>query len=97
LTPSRRLAKIASLAERLRVIEGEIKQIEHAISSHRPVKLDEEVNGLRERVTKELLGFKESLVAAGSEADLLRAKSALTKHVGKLILTPSLRDVRSTK
>jgi len=75
--------EIASLAERLGEIEGEIKR-EHAIDSHRPVNLDQAMNGLRERVTKELLGFKDSLLA-GTEADMVRAKSALAKHVGKLI------------
>ena len=75
--------EIASLAERLGEIEGETKR-EHAIDSHRPVNLDQAMNGLRERVTKELLGFKDSLLA-GTEADMVRAKSALAKQVGKLI------------
>ena len=58
-----------------------------------PGKSDEEaVDGLREHVTRELLRFKESLLAAGNDVDLVRAKSALTRHVGKLILTPVMRD-----
>src|SRR5262249_25949127 len=85
---------ITSLAERLREIEGEHKQIQHAIPSQRPEKPDEAMNGLRERVTKELHGFKESLLAGSNDADMVRAKSALAKHVGKLTLTPSLRDGR---
>jgi hypothetical protein len=85
---------ITSLVERLREIEGEIKRIQNAITSYRPLKLDQAMNGLRERVTKELLGLKDSLLAASTDADMVRAKSALTKHVGKLILTPSLRDGR---
>jgi hypothetical protein len=36
--------------------------------------------------------LKEVLLAAGNEADLVQAKTALAKHVGKLILTPAMRD-----
>ena len=85
---------IASLTERLRELEAEINRVQHAIATHRPLKLDAAFSGLREHVERELLGLKESLTAARSDDDLVRAKSALTKHVGKLILTPSLRDGR---
>jgi hypothetical protein len=78
----------------LRDLEREIKRIEHFISSYRPLRLDNAISGLREQITRELLGFKESLLAVGSEADLVRAKSALAKHIGKLVLTPALRDGR---
>src|SRR5262249_8185678 len=44
---------IASLTDRLRALEGEIKRIQHAIASHRPVKMDEVMSGLREHLTKE--------------------------------------------
>jgi hypothetical protein len=84
---------IASLTERLRDLEAEIQRIRHAIENHRPLKLDDALNGFRKHVTKELLGFKESLLTAAS-ADVVRAKTALAKHVGKLILTPALRDGR---
>ena len=85
---------IGGLTERLRDLEGEIKRIQHAIDNHRPVKLDDALNGLREHVTKELLGFKESLLTAGRETDMVRAKTALAKHLGKLVLTPAMRDGR---
>jgi hypothetical protein len=49
---------------------------------------------MREHVTKEPLGFKESLLGPGSEADMARAKTALSKHIGKLVLTPAIRDGR---
>jgi hypothetical protein len=84
---------IASLTNRLRNLEGEIKRIQQAIENHRPVKVDDALNGVRERITKELLGFKESL-AAGSDADMTRAKTALAKHIGKLGLTPARRGGR---
>jgi site-specific DNA recombinase len=85
---------ITSLTDRLRDLEGEIKRIQHAIENHRPQKLDDALSGLREHVTRELLGFKEVLLAAGNDAEMVRAKAALTKHVGKLVLTPALRDGR---
>jgi hypothetical protein len=58
------------------------------IASYRPVKLDDAIGDMRRQVTKELLRLKESL-AAGQEAQLARAKAAIAKHVGKLVLTPS--------
>jgi hypothetical protein len=76
------------------ILEGEIKRIEQAIASYRPLKLDDAMNGLREHITKELLGFKEALLAAGNDTHLVQAKTALAKHVGKLVLTPATRDGR---
>jgi chromosome segregation ATPase len=49
--------EIASLTERLRALEGEIKSIENAIQDHRPSKVDDTLKGLREHVTKQLLGL----------------------------------------
>ena len=85
---------IASLTQRLRELEAEINQVQHAIATHRPLKLDVAFSGLREHVTRELLGLKESLNVPRNDDDLVRAKTALTKHVGKLVLTPALRDGR---
>jgi hypothetical protein len=58
------------------------------------LKLDQALSGLREHVRRELLGFKNSLVGAGNDADMVRAKTALAKHVGKLVLSPAVRDCR---
>jgi hypothetical protein len=54
---------------------------------------DSALEGLREHVTRELLQLTESLAAAG-QCDLTRAKQAIAKHVGKLVLTPATRDGR---
>ena len=45
-------------------------------------------------VTNELRGFEDSLLASLCDDDLVRAKTALTKHVGKVTLTPVMRDGR---
>jgi hypothetical protein len=39
---------IASLTERLCGVEAEIKRIQYTIDNHRPLKLDDALNGLRE-------------------------------------------------
>ena len=83
---------IASLVERLRDLEAEITRIHHAIENHRPLRLEDALDGLREHVTKELLGFKESLLNAGSDTDIVQARSVLARHLGKLVLTPVMRD-----
>ena len=84
---------IPSLTARLRDMEAEVAQIQDAIDAYRPLKLDSALEGLREHVTRALLQLKESLAAAG-HGDLARAKAALAKHVGKLVLTPETRDGR---
>ena len=45
---------------------------------------------IREHATKAVLRLQESLVQ-GCGTDVARAKEALAKHVGKLILTPTVR------
>jgi hypothetical protein len=52
------------------------------------------MNGLREHITKELLGFQGGAPSGGQRSPLVQAKSALAKHVGKLVLTPAVRDGR---
>ena len=74
-------------------LESEVRWIQEAIASYRPVKLDVAVGEIREHVTKAVLGLKESL-ATGADTDVVRGKEALAKHVGKLALTPCTRDGR---
>ena len=82
------------LADRLRDLGGEIKRIQKAIANYRPVKLDVALGDIREHVTKAVLGLKESLTRGGDTTGVARAKEALAKHVGKLVLTPITRDDR---
>ena len=82
---------INSLTERLRALEDEIKGIQNAISTHRPMKRDDAVNKLREQIAATLGGLKELLV---TEKDISRGRAALAKHVGKLVLTPAIQDGR---
>src|SRR5947209_43823 len=70
---------ITSLTDRLRTLENEIRDIERAIESERPVKLDDVMAGLREHVTKAVFGLKDLLA---TETDVTRTKEAISKHVG---------------
>jgi site-specific DNA recombinase len=84
---------IDSLTDRLRELETDIKGIEAAITAYRPLKLDQTVADVREHIANALSRLQESLTSGG-EADLSRAKAALAKHVGRLVLTPTSRDGR---
>jgi site-specific DNA recombinase len=84
---------INALIERLRNLESEIIAIKAAIANFRPISLETAARGIREYVTTALLGFRESLATA-TDADVTRAKAALGRHVGKLVLTPLVRDGR---
>jgi hypothetical protein len=48
------------------------------------------LHGIREHVTKSLMNLRETLTAG----DISRAKDALARHIGKLVLTPIIRDGR---
>ena len=54
------------------------------------VKAEDTLVAMKDHVTKVLKGLWQSL-AAGNETDVARAKAALAKHIGKLVLTPVLR------
>jgi hypothetical protein len=85
---------IGSLAHRLRGLDQEISEIQQAIASHRPINVNKAVTDMRESVTQAMMSLRTSL-AAGTDADVERAKKALSYHVGKLVLTPTLREGRS--
>lgn len=78
-----------SLTARLRDLEAEVAQIQHAIDDYRPVKLDSGLEGFREHVTS-LLQLYGSLAADG-QGFLIRAKQNIAKHVAQLVLTPAGR------
>jgi len=84
---------INTLTERLRNLENEITGIKVAIANFRPISFETAARGIREHVTTALLGFKESLATA-NDSDVTSAKAALERHVGKLVLTPLVRDGR---
>jgi site-specific DNA recombinase len=81
---------IPSLTHRLRDVEGEIKRLSEAIAIHRPVKLDMAVEGIRGNVMKSIMRLRETMYGG----NVSRAREALAKHIGKLVLTPVTRDGR---
>jgi site-specific DNA recombinase len=83
--------EISAISARLKDLESEIRQIESAITSHRPVKVEDAIDEIRQHVTDAAFRLKESLID-GTDANVARAKEALAKHVGKLVLTPETRD-----
>jgi len=84
---------IGSLAGRLRELEQEIEEIQEAISASRPINVDTSVAHLRSLVTQTVSTLMESLANRG-EGDMVRAKKALSEHIGRLVLTPAARDGR---
>lgn len=83
---------IRSLTERLRNVETEIARIQRAIDNC-PLKLEDTFEGLRQHVARAILRLRESF-AANTNADFRRAKGALARHVGRLVLRPEVRDGR---
>jgi hypothetical protein len=79
---------ITSLTARLREVDLEMKRIQEAIDAYRPLKLDVSVREVRDYVTQSLRRFQE-LLTDRADCDLARAKKALIKHLGKLVLTPT--------
>ena len=86
--------EINALTERLSWLQADIERIERLLKSYRPINLDLTLGEIREHVTREVLGLKESLLAGADANGFARAKAALAKHLGKLVLTPGLRDGR---
>ena len=81
---------VLSITQRLREVDHEITRLNEAIAVHRPVKMDTAVDGVREHVVTSIMRLEEMLKAE----DVSRAKEALVKHIGKLVLTPVERDGR---
>jgi site-specific DNA recombinase len=83
------------LTERLRTLAAEIKNIQQTIAGFRPVNPDIAVGEIRGHVTRTVLGLRQSLAIGAGRNDVARAKAAIAKHIGKLVLTPATRDGRS--
>jgi len=81
---------LLSLIQRSRKLENEIKSLDHAIATHRPMTPEVAIEGLRDRVTNALMHLHET----ARSGNVQRAKEALARHVGKLVLTPVQRDGR---
>ncbi len=71
-------------------MEHEITRLNEAIAVHRPVRPDTAVDGIREQVVKSIRQLGEMLKVE----DVSRAKEAIAKHIGKLVLTPVEHDGR---
>jgi site-specific DNA recombinase len=84
---------ISTLTERRRELESEIKLLQESIAGYRPVNIDEAVGVVRATLTKALQGLHACLRPA-TNTDFARAKEAIAKHVGKLVLTPAVREGR---
>jgi hypothetical protein len=79
---------IETLVGRMRELENEIKRIETAIADYRRIRLDVALSEIREHVTQSCLRLK-ALLTIDSDGDFARAKDALAKHIGALVLTHS--------
>jgi site-specific DNA recombinase len=84
---------IPVLVVRLGEIETESKRVEEAIAAYRPLKPDVAVGEIRGQVMKSVMQLRELLTASG-DTDFTRAKVALARHLGKLVLTPVMHDGR---
>jgi hypothetical protein len=83
---------ISLLTERLRALGGEVKRIEKAIASYRPIKLDVAVGDIRDHVTRAVLGLKESLLTHGDERGPSQRGPREARR--ELVLTPGTLDGR---
>ena len=81
---------IPRLVQRFREVEDEIAQLDRAIASHRVVKPKVTAEQVRNRVVKTLMRLRDML----NEQEVAVARAALRKHVGRLTLTPTVKDGR---
>ena len=81
---------IPRLVQRLREVEEEMAQLDRAIASHRGVKPRVTAEQVRSQVVDTLMRLRETL----DEQEVVVARAALRKHVGKLTLTPTVKDGR---
>jgi hypothetical protein len=79
---------LPSLLERLRDVEKQVAEVERTTIAYRPRNLDLKAEQIRELVLKAILQLRKVL----DEGDVQRARSALSKHLGRLVLTPTLKD-----
>ena len=81
---------IPRLVKRLREVEEEMAQLDRAIASHRGVKPRVTAEQVRSQVVDTLMRLRETL----NEQEVVVARAALRKHVGRLTLTPTVKDGR---
>ena len=81
---------IPRLVQRFREVEDEIAQLDRAIASHRVVKPKVTAEQVRNRVVKTLMRLRDML----DEQEVAVARAALRKHVGRLTLTPTVKEGR---
>jgi hypothetical protein len=79
---------MTSLIEKLRVVEKEIDEVQRAIAVYRPRSLDVPAEKIRALVTSAVM----ELGALLGKGETERARGALAKHVGRLVLTPTIQD-----
>jgi hypothetical protein len=81
---------LPSLVQRLRAVEAQIAELDQAIQAYRPVNLQLTGDQIREHVLSVTMQLREVMIAS----DPTVAKSALRKHLGRLVLTPTVQDGR---
>ena len=81
---------IPRLVKRLREVEEEMAQLDRALASHRGVKSRVTAEQVRSQVVNTLMRLRDTL----NEQEAAVARAALQKHVGKLTLTPTVKDGR---
>ena len=77
-----------SLIERLRTVEAEAMRLDQAIATHGPRKVNITSEKIREQVLKAMTQLRATL----DEGEVTVARNALLKHVGRLVLTPTIKD-----
>ena len=81
---------LKSLIDRLKEVEAELKSLDQAITNQRPRNLKSSPEQIREEVIRTMMQFRMTL----NDAEVAVARNALRKHVGRLVLTPTVRDGR---
>ena len=76
-----------SLVQRLRTVEAELKKLDHAIATYRPRNLNITEEQVRGHVLKAMMDLRSTL----NNNEVAVARNALLKHVGRLVLTPTLK------
>jgi len=76
------------LVHKLQEIEREVAEIERAVALQRPRNMELKPGQVRDAVVKTMTNLRSTLGAG----DVTLAKNALMKHVGRLVLTPTMME-----
>jgi site-specific DNA recombinase len=79
---------IPTLVQKLQEIEREAQAIDRAITTQRPRNIELKPDQIRDAVMKTMMSLRSTL----NEGDATLAKNALMKHVGRLVLTPTMKE-----